>query len=511
MSPPGTFGQPRSPGGARWVKPLCIGAIALLGAVAIAVVFVLPEVLRPPGAPATSADVSPTPPPKSPKPAETAAPAPVPPAGDGAAVRSPDAPATPPPPVPADKAEADRARGDALRLQAGLENAGARDWAKTRFETSYPDALAALDRANADYDRSAYTDAARLYDAAAVLLRTLEKNRPERLRRALASAEDALRIFDPDTAETRFGEALVLDPGNAEAIAGQRRAANLRRAMELTMTAGKLLAADRLEDAAAAFADAVAADPAYPPAARGLQETRRELARRRFVSRMSSAAVALDAGRFQEAGRALDEAAKIHPDDPSVRDMKLRLAVARQNAALRALRAEIEKHEAAEAWSDAVAAYERALAVDANAAFAVEGLARARRFVELHGQVDFYLARPERLQSGQPLTHAASVLEAAREVRAPGERLKDKRDRLAALLAAATVPVGVTLVSDGKTSVTVFRVARMGTFAERRVELVPGSYVAVGTRVGFRDVRVTFTVPLRSSGVTVTVRCEEPI
>jgi hypothetical protein len=55
--------------------------------------------------------------------------------------------------------------------------------------------------------------------------------------------------------------------------------------------------------------------------------------------------------------------------------------------------------------------------------------------------------------------------------------------------ARADVPVSVALQSDNVTQVTIYRVGQLGTFAERSLDLVPGSYTVVGTRPGYRDVR----------------------
>ena len=68
----------------------------------------------------------------------------------------------------------------------------------------------------------------------------------------------------------------------------------------------------------------------------------------------------------------------------------------------------------------------------------------------------------------------------------------------------------MSLRSDGATEVTVYKVARLGLFEERQLELRPGQYTAVGTRRGFRDVRVVFTVS--PDNVTpVFVACSETI
>ena len=43
------------------------------------------------------------------------------------------------------------------------------------------------------------------------------------------------------------------------------------------------------------------------------------------------------------------------------------------------------------------------------------------------------------------------------------------------------------------------------------VRLRPGKYVAAGTRSGYRDVRVEFTVTGEPMEGPVVVRCEEPV
>ena len=53
--------------------------------------------------------------------------------------------------------------------------------------------------------------------------------------------------------------------------------------------------------------------------------------------------------------------------------------------------------------------------------------------------------------------------------------------------------------------------ADLGQFDRVSMKLRPGKYVAAGTRSGFRDVRVEFTVTGETSSQQVVVRCEEPI
>ena len=92
-----------------------------------------------------------------------------------------------------------------------------------------------------------------------------------------------------------------------------------------------------------------------------------------------------------------------------------------------------------------------------------------------------------------------------------GPRLAEQRDELSRLLKRAATPVAVQLVSDNITSVSIYKVGALGAFTSRSLELRPGTYVAVGARPGYRDVRLEFRVAPEIDMQPVIVRCEEPI
>jgi hypothetical protein len=71
--------------------------------------------------------------------------------------------------------------------------------------------------------------------------------------------------------------------------------------------------------------------------------------------------------------------------------------------------------------------------------------------------------------------------------------------------------VDVVFRSDNETHVILFRVADLGRFEQKSVRLRPGKYVAAGTRSGYRDVRVEFTVTGEPMEGPVIVRCQEPV
>jgi hypothetical protein len=78
-------------------------------------------------------------------------------------------------------------------------------------------------------------------------------------------------------------------------------------------------------------------------------------------------------------------------------------------------------------------------------------------------------------------------------------------------LKRAATPLTVRLVSDNATEVSIFRVGQLGKFSTRELELRPGEYVAVGSRPGFRDVRLEFRVAPEIELRPIVIKCEEPI
>ena len=67
------------------------------------------------------------------------------------------------------------------------------------------------------------------------------------------------------------------------------------------------------------------------------------------------------------------------------------------------------------------------------------------------------------------------------------------------------------LVSDNVTDVAIYKVGKLGAFNTTELSLRPGTYVAVGSRPGYRDVRLEFRVAPEIDMQPVVVRCEEQI
>ena len=143
--------------------------------------------------------------------------------------------------------------------------------------------------------------------------------------------------------------------------------------------------------------------------------------------------------------------------------------------------------------------------------FASEGLARSRPRARLDKQFRTALEQPERLSDVAVAEATEKLVQQARRINPSGPVLEDQIRRLQVLLEQANTPVTVVLRSDMETDVVVYKVARLGRFQQRELTLRPGTYTAVGTRNGYRDVREQIVVLHDAVPSPITIACVEPI
>lgn len=419
----------------------------------------------------------------------------------------------PPPPSAAQtelarhKREAERTLQAFLHRQAALEGQAVAAWGGE----DYDQVLQTLAEADAAFGNGAFQSAGAGYEAATNLLNELEASKPQRLQEALTQGRAALERYDAEAAKRYHQTALALDPGNEQALAGAARAETLDQVAQLLGRAGEF---ERNGDWTAArqeYEDAVRLDPDAPEAQQGLSRTIAELDAQRFRRLMSDSLAAMEKQDFDAARRALSEADALRPGSGEVADARQRLQTGIHRQRIEALRKKAESLTQAERWHEASREFEAALDIDAQAQFAVHGLAESRRMAQMHEQLDRYLGSPERLQSPEPQANARKLLDASRALDAVGPRLAQKLGQLERALELAQTPVKVVLRSDEMTDVSINRVGRLGRFKESVVTLTPGTYVVRGTRSGYRDVRLQLTVAAGASDAVLRVQCEEKI
>jgi tetratricopeptide (TPR) repeat protein len=224
---------------------------------------------------------------------------------------------------------------------------------------------------------------------------------------------------------------------------------------------------------------------------------------------MSSGLAALEREQWETARGAFERAAKLKPGAPEVADGLARAAAGQRRELLINSTRRAEELEREEAWHEAEKTYASVLAADPEAAAALDGRDRSAARATLDDKIRYHLSNPSRLASPPVLEDASVLLEEAQEASPRGPRLTSQLRRLEELIETATRPFPVVIESDDLTDVVVHHVGRLGTFSRREINLRPGTYTAVGSRTGFRDVRVRFEVVPGRTQPPVVVRCTE--
>jgi hypothetical protein len=460
--------------------PLVAGGLAVLLAVALGVVFYLPDVVRERGPLVDSAPVEP------PRPAAEEA---VEPASAG------------------QRELADEVLGEYLALEDDLRARGAERWGGTDWAEARRLAGEADDR----YRSRDFAAAAAGYRLAHTLLKVLEPRGAQVLADALAAGEQALADGLGPEAAARFELALAVDGDNVQALAGLERAQRLDEVLALTARGDELAGAGDLAGAITAYGEALAIDPGWTPADSGLDRARSLRSQGRYETSMAEGFAALSRQDFDEARRAFEAALATRPGDAEARRGLTQTEAEQRLARVVALEQEARLLEAREQWPEAAARYEAALAIDENLASARQGLDRSRSRAALGGAMADAIARADQLNDEAAWQRAKLLLDRARAIESPGPVLERQAADLDAVLRVAAIPVAVSFESDNLTEVMIYKVGRLGTFDRTTVDLRPGRYVAVGSRDGFRDIRLDFRVAADGTTPPVVVRCEDPI
>ena len=406
-----------------------------------------------------------------------------------------------------DRASTEEILGELLAKMDTLESRAVQRWGGLRFAR----AQAVYAEGDEAYLARDYATASQKYREAIAIVEPLLDEVDKVFEATYAEARAALEAADPVEAVRLFDLAAAISPGHRGAQEGLQRARNLDEVLAL-MDQG-LAYENQLELQAArqSFERAVELDPAWEPAQAALQRVRGTITQREFDQRMTEGLTALAEGDYLGARAAFRMAEKLKPGSPEPADGLLQVDQGLRLQEISALESRAREHEQAEAWSDAGDTYERILELDSNLAFAQDGLNRARQMEALHETLQGYIEEPDSLSRPSTMQSATALLLDITRMDDIGPRLADRRDELSRLLKRAATPLTVTFVSDNETDVSIYKVGKLGSFDEHQLRLRPGTYVAVGVRPGYRDVRLEFRVAPEIDMEPIVVRCEEPI
>lgn len=395
-----------------------------------------------------------------------------------------------------------------LDLQEELEKKEVTEWAADTFNAAIEQARSG-DEA---YRQQRFEEANNFYQAGVDAMQAIKAGESAMYAALISDGNAALSSGDADAATTAFGRAQLIDPQSREAASGLERANVLTDVLELLENGRNLQAGRQLEQARELYRQAQALDAAHPEVANALREVDTAIAERDFAAAMSRGYSALQDGDSAAALRAFEQARAMRPNSA---DVEAALQQARDRQTFDAISVHIDTalmHEDNEQWAQAVAAWDQALTVDPNLVDAIQGRQRAESRRLLDEYLVTTIANPLRVAEPEIYAQTQKVIaDAERVLPNPGPRLSSQFAQVKGFLERALVPVDVQLRSDGMTNVTVYRVAELGMFTNHTLNLMPGQYVAVGVRPGYRDVREEFVVGLDGQVPVITVACSEAI
>ena len=405
------------------------------------------------------------------------------------------------------EAQAEKLLAELLTQQGRLAAQGAEGWGGDDWRR-YVDTARTGDDA---FLAKAFQDAVTAYQEALAAGEALFEQSVQSVARALEAARQAVAAGNAELALAQFDLVLGIEPDNEAARAERAQAERLPEVLALVRQGDELRDASDLEGAARAYSQALAIDPGWAPARGALAGVTSRLASARFEGLVSAGYAALAEENFAVAEEHFRAALAMRPDADGPRDGLIQAAQGLKLDQIALAEARALAFERRERWEQAIAQYEAALAADSTLTFAKTGLARATARADLDAKLANLIENPDLLLRDAVLQEARALHEQARAIEEPGARLDEQKARLDRLLSLASTPLTVQLRSDAQTSVTLYRVGVLGAFTDKEVELKPGTYTAIGSRNGYRDVRETFTVLPGRELPPISVVCREPI
>jgi tetratricopeptide (TPR) repeat protein len=480
----------------RGISPkVAFGGLVVLVLVFLTVIFWLPDAVRDEGPPADEA------------PAAATEEGPVTNAAEQAPSAGPEPAAADPAAEAKLKAATDEALGDLLSRLERLRYRGIEHWGGQ----SYLNALDIYKQGDSAYLAKDYGVAGDRYREAADLLEPFFDRIDDVFDETMHAARAAFAAGDHAEAVRLYDLAVTITPGHGEAEQGLARARNLASVLNLVDQAWAFENQLDLPAAKLAFEKALELDPGWEAAVDGLARVTAAIHERSFEQRMTEGLDALAAGNLASARAAFEAAKALKPDSQQPVDGLLQVDQEVRLANIRRLEHEATELENNEEWQAAIAKYEEIAEIDSDLQFVRDGLARSKRRAALHERLATLIGDPDSLSAPATLQAATQLLLQVTTMTPMGPRLEDQKNELSRLLKRAATPLTVQLVSDNATEVSIYRIGKLGTFTTHELSLPPGAYVATGSRIGFRDVRLEFRVAPEIEQEPIVIKCEERI
>lgn len=393
-----------------------------------------------------------------------------------------------------------------LPLQKKLEQKNVTHWAKSDYE----DAAQLAEYGDSEYRQRNFLSAQKLYQQALEKFDSIYQRVDEVYQSQLTTGRTAIASGDSDSAKKAFTIALDIAPSSEEAQAGLAQAQSLQQVLNFIRQGQLLEKTDQLSQAKDFYQQALDLDPQSNHAQKELARVEGVLEQSQYAKLMSSGYRHLDSYAYSKAIEAFKQAQKLRPAETAPTQAIVQANNQRTKSSINQRMRKARSLEQKEQWSEAKDLYQQVLNIDSSIINARIGLLRSEARASLNQKLEHTINNPDRLLDPGVHHQAQQLLVDAQNLNGQGPLLEQQIQQLQTTLQQANTEVSVLLQSDNLTSITIYRVGELGTFAERAINLKPGSYTLVGTRNGYRDVRRQIQVLI--NGINpIQIQCSDKV
>lgn len=352
-----------------------------------------------------------------------------------------------------------------------------------------------------------FAGAKKVFDAGEAELKKADRILQDHVKESLLAGQRALSKGEKEEARKAFNAALEKSPGNEVALQGLKRAENIDRVYALLQQGEKLEKEARYADAAESYKKAFALDSFSAAAQEGQARSARLEKETKFAAAKNAADAAVKVKEWPKAIAEYQAALKVYPQKADVQAL---LKSAKENAHKEAVQKALAKgftHEKAFQWREARDAYNETLELEPDQAEAKEGYTRAGQIIRALLSYERYIEEAEMRANKAQFQEAIRRFNEAMAAKPSYLVNSDRVQQLHTLLMAQNKPVDVTFKSDGNTWVSIQNYRQPEKIESKVIKMLPGDYLVVGRRRGYRDVEMLVPVRNGATPPTVMVAC----
>ena len=365
------------------------------------------------------------------------------------------------------------------------------------------------------YREGEYLRSIKQYREALDQLNNLEEDAAKIIESTIILANNNIEKLDSElTVEQTINSinlAFAIDKNNESIKLLKERSLKLPDLFNKVMQSDQFISEQKYEDAFSVLSEAIMLDPYRKQTKTSMENLNKQIKEKTFIEFMSEGFEAMDQNNFSSARKVFNEALKTYPERPDVYDALNQLESRESSFQIKERIKNAEANENLENWSEAKKEYEALLASDNSLVSLKARLINVRIRAELDEQLENLINNPLTLRSDELHQKAKKLLKTAQGINQRGAKLEKQIESVSKIIVQARNPIPVNFFSDNKTKVTIFKIGSLGLFEKRTIELVPGKYVALGQRIGFRDVRLDFAIEPNEVDKNISIMCVESI